>query len=71
MFGGHLYAYTLLGIRENSKGEVEFLILDPHYTGNDKPKPIIDKKGIVWKGKEIFLDTCFYNFCLPLLKKLD
>ena len=37
MIGGGQYAYTLLGVDINEKNEEEskFLILDPHYTGND------------------------------------
>ena len=32
--GGGVLAYTILGIDFNaSTGEIEFLILDPHYTG--------------------------------------
>lgn len=36
MIGGDLYAYTILGVdycEEND--DVRFLILDPHYPGND------------------------------------
>ena len=42
MFGGGLYAYTLLGV-EYSDVERRFLILDPHYTGEDKIKQILIK----------------------------
>jgi len=67
MIGGGVLAYTMIGIsidqedEENSK----FLILDPHYTGNDVLKNVIKKKGVSWKGKEMFLPGTFYNFCLP------
>lgn len=42
MFGGGLYAYTLLGIEFNDE-ESRFLILDPHFTANDTIKSVIEK----------------------------
>lgn len=45
MFGGGLYAYTLLGIDYNEE-DCRFLILDPHYVGNDNIKSIIEKGGV-------------------------
>ena len=36
MIGGDVYAHTIVGIDFNEENEqVMFLILDPHYTGND------------------------------------
>jgi hypothetical protein len=66
MFGGGLYAFTLLGIEFDSNGLCRFLILDPHYTASDNIKTIIDKGGISWKKIDIFLSGTFYNFCMPL-----
>lgn len=42
MFGGGLYAYTLLGI-DYSEEDCRFLILDPHFTANDTIKSVIEK----------------------------
>jgi hypothetical protein len=70
MFGGDLYAYTLLGIELNEKtNEARYLILDPHFQGSDNIKTIIDKQGIQWKKKEIFKEGEFYNFCMPIRPK--
>ena len=64
MYGGGLYAYTLMGLDINQEtGETKFLILDPHYTGRDNIKNVIEKGGIAWKGPEIFLPGTYYNFC--------
>eukprot|EP00009_Paramoeba_aestuarina_P017601 CAMPEP_0201533572 /NCGR_PEP_ID=MMETSP0161_2-20130828/53653_1 /ASSEMBLY_ACC=CAM_ASM_000251 /TAXON_ID=180227 /ORGANISM="Neoparamoeba aestuarina, Strain SoJaBio B1-5/56/2" /LENGTH=172 /DNA_ID=CAMNT_0047937675 /DNA_START=425 /DNA_END=940 /DNA_ORIENTATION=+ len=44
MIGGGVLAYTLLGVDWNeATGDVKFLILDPHYVGEDDPTVIINK----------------------------
>ncbi|OAY47884.1 probable Ufm1-specific protease isoform X1 [Manihot esculenta] len=72
MIGGGVLAYTLLGVDYNeSTGDCAFLILDPHYTGNDEHKKIINggwcgwKKAVDSKGKNFFLHDKFYNLLLP------
>jgi len=70
MIGGGVLAYTLLGIDYNEEtGDIKFLILDPHYTGSDNLKNIQDKGWIGWKESKLFVDSAFYNFCLPQRKK--
>ena len=66
MIGGGALAYTLLGIDYNEgTGEVQFLILDPHYEGPDDMKTIVGKGWCGWKGPDLFHPDAFYNFCLP------
>ncbi|KAL5544018.1 hypothetical protein UlMin_007802 [Ulmus minor] len=72
MIGGGVLAYTLLGVDYNeASGDCAFLILDPHYTGNDDLKKIINggwcgwKKAVDSKGKHFFLHDKFYNLLLP------
>ncbi|XVF11628.1 hypothetical protein REPUB_Repub08aG0043600 [Reevesia pubescens] len=72
MIGGGVLAYTLLGVDYNeATGESAFLILDPHYTGIDDHKKIINggwcgwKKSVDSKGKSFFLQDKFYNLLLP------
>ncbi|XP_047981927.1 probable Ufm1-specific protease [Salvia hispanica] len=72
MIGGGVLAYTLLGVDYNeTSGECAFLILDPHYTGNEDLKKIVNggwcgwKKAVVNKGKHFFLHDKFYNLLLP------
>lgn len=70
--GGGVLAYTLLGVDYNeSSGDCAFLILDPHYTGSDDLKKIVNggwcgwKKAVDSKGKHFFLHNKFYNLLLP------
>ncbi|XP_075662249.1 putative Ufm1-specific protease isoform X2 [Castanea sativa] len=72
MIGGGVLAYTLLGVDYNeASGDCAFLILDPHYTGNDDLKKIVNggwcgwKKAVDSKGKNFFLHDKFYNLLLP------
>uniref|UniRef100_A0A2P2KFK2 UFSP1/2/DUB catalytic domain-containing protein n=2 Tax=Rhizophora mucronata TaxID=61149 RepID=A0A2P2KFK2_RHIMU len=72
MIGGGVLAYTLLGVDYNEgTGDCAFLILDPHYTGNDEHKKIVNggwcgwKKAIDSKGNDFFLHDKFYNLLLP------
>uniref|UniRef100_A0A0E0BRE9 Probable Ufm1-specific protease n=1 Tax=Oryza glumipatula TaxID=40148 RepID=A0A0E0BRE9_9ORYZ len=72
MIGGGVLAYTLLGVDYNeASGDCAFLILDPHYTGADDLKKIVNggwcgwKKSIDSKGRSFFLKDKFYNLLLP------
>lgn len=72
MIGGGVLAYTLLGVDYNdASGDCAFLILDPHYTGTEDLKKIMNggwcgwKKAIDSKGKSFFLHDKFYNLLLP------
>ncbi|KAL0335814.1 UNVERIFIED_CONTAM: putative Ufm1-specific protease [Sesamum radiatum] len=51
MIGGGVLAYTLLGVDYNeTSGDCAFLILDPHYTGNDDIKKIVNGGGVDEEG---------------------
>ncbi|KAF3436708.1 hypothetical protein FNV43_RR19455 [Rhamnella rubrinervis] len=72
MIGGGVLAYTLLGVDyDEVSGDCAFLILDPHYTGNDDHKKIVNggwcgwKKAVDSKGRNFFLHDKFYNLLLP------
>ncbi|KAK9119930.1 hypothetical protein Scep_018023 [Stephania cephalantha] len=72
MIGGGVLAYTLLGVDYNdANGDSAFLILDPHYTGADDLKKVINggwcgwKKPVDNKGRNFFLHDKFYNLLLP------
>ncbi|XP_062202449.1 probable Ufm1-specific protease [Phragmites australis] len=72
MIGGGVLAYTLLGVDYNeASGDCAFLILDPHYTGADDLKKIVNggwcgwKKSVDSKGRNFFLKDKFYNLLLP------
>ncbi|VDO92208.1 unnamed protein product [Soboliphyme baturini] len=50
MIGGGAYAYTILGVHfDEVTGDARFLVLDPHYTGPEDIKTIIDKGWCGWK----------------------
>ena len=70
--GGGVLAYTLLGVDYNvASGDCAFLILDPHYTGTDELKKVVNggwcgwKRAVDSKGKHFFLHDKFYNLLLP------
>eukprot|EP01028_Stygiella_incarcerata_P011200 TRINITY_DN622_c0_g1_i1.p1 TRINITY_DN622_c0_g1~~TRINITY_DN622_c0_g1_i1.p1 ORF type:complete len:733 (+),score=182.32 TRINITY_DN622_c0_g1_i1:122-2320(+) len=66
MIGGGVLAYTLLGVHyDEGSSEPLFLILDPHYTGKNDIRTIINKGWCSWKKSNLFLKDSFYNFCLP------
>ncbi|KAL1110135.1 hypothetical protein AAG570_008212 [Ranatra chinensis] len=66
MIGGGVLAHTILGVDFNeSSGEVKFLVLDPHYTGEENIKLIQSKGWVSWKTKTFWAKHTFYNVCLP------
>lgn len=70
MIGGGVYAYTILGVEyDRVKGDCLFLILDPHYQGDDDIKTIINKGWCEWKTAALFEKGNFYNMCLPQVPK--
>jgi len=46
---------------------VNFLILDPHYTGKDDLRTILSKGWVGWKDSNFWSKKDFYNLCMPLL----
>ena len=82
MIGGDVYAHTILGVdirqdvtdfddlahsEDDSEPAVLFLILDPHYKGQDTNLKTITSKGwCQWKDpRKFFNQTTFYNLCMP------
>uniref|UniRef100_A0A5S6QD22 Uncharacterized protein n=1 Tax=Trichuris muris TaxID=70415 RepID=A0A5S6QD22_TRIMR len=50
MIGGGVLAHVILGVFiEEASGSVRYLVLDPHYTGPDDQKTIIQKGYCAWK----------------------
>lgn len=66
MIGGGVLAHTIIGVSLNEEsGAASFLVLDPHYTGENDVSTI-QKKGFVgWKGVNYWDSKAFYNLCLP------
>ena len=79
MIGGDVYAHTILGVDirrdvtdfealdAEGDSDVMFLILDPHYKGQDANVKTITSKGwCQWKDpRKFFNQTTFYNMCMP------
>lgn len=70
MIGGGVLAYTMLGIAVNDDKiqDTQFLILDPHYKGDEDWKKITNTKkgGVWWRTCKLFNTKDFYNFCCPI-----
>ncbi|KAK0405568.1 hypothetical protein QR680_018062 [Steinernema hermaphroditum] len=67
MIGGGMLAHTILGVDYNtSTGACNFLILDPHYTGEENLKTILSKGWCAWKPLSFWDKKSFYNLLLPI-----
>ncbi|KAA0190144.1 hypothetical protein HAZT_HAZT008790 [Hyalella azteca] len=71
MIGGGVLAHTILGVSfDPSSGDIEYLILDPHYTGSED-LTVIQKQGWCgWKGPKFWNAKAYYNLCLPQRPKV-
>ena len=74
MVGGAAYAYTILGIEANfDSGDVQYLILDPHYSSATTDLKVVASRGCcAWKlpEKHFAMDK-FYNICIPRCYDID
>ncbi|CAG9541080.1 unnamed protein product [Cercopithifilaria johnstoni] len=67
MIGGGMLAHTILGVDFNeSTGESSFLVLDPHYSGNEDLHTVITKGWCGWKMPSFWKQEFFYNLLLPI-----
>lgn len=61
-----MLAHTILGIDFNDvTGESMFLVLDPHYTGDEDIRTVISKGWCEWKSPSFWQANNFYNLLLP------
>lgn len=66
MIGGGVLAHTIIGVDFNEKkGDVRFLVLDPHYTGGEDLDTIQKKGWCGWKQPSFWDKFSFYNLCMP------
>jgi hypothetical protein len=62
-----MLAHTILGVDYNTKsGECRYLILDPHFTGDENLTEILANGWCGWKGANFWNKSDFYNLLLPL-----
>jgi hypothetical protein len=75
MIGGNNLAFTILGVAWNERtGAVQYLILDPHYCGEDDVDPIQNRVVMLegykatpcgWRDVSSFSSRDFYSLCCP------
>lgn len=66
MIGGGQLAHTILGVHfDETNGDIKFLVLDPHYVGDDELGNIQKKGWCAWKPLSFWDKNAFYNLCLP------
>uniref|UniRef100_A0A9J2P2R1 Ufm1-specific protease n=1 Tax=Ascaris lumbricoides TaxID=6252 RepID=A0A9J2P2R1_ASCLU len=66
MIGGGMLAHTIIGVDFNdSTGECAFLVLDPHYTGEENMSIVVSKGWCGWKAPSFWKQEHFYNLLLP------
>ena len=64
--GGGVLAHTIIGVAfDEASDEARFLILDPHYTGDEDLRVIQNKGWCNWKPHTFWKTDSFYNMCLP------
>ncbi|KAM3726275.1 Ufm1-specific protease [Dirofilaria immitis] len=67
MIGGGMLAHTILGVDFNElTGESSFLVLDPHYSGDENLHTIITRGWCGWKMPNFWKQEYFYNLLLPI-----
>ncbi|XP_075165757.1 putative Ufm1-specific protease 1 [Haematobia irritans] len=70
MMGGDMDAASkgIAGVHSNGNDSY-LLIVDPHYSGVPASIDDLIKKGYIrWQNTKEFVDSSFYNLCLPYLK---
>lgn len=62
-----MLAHTILGVDFNeSTGESSFLVLDPHFSGDEDLHTVISNGWCGWKMSSFWKPQCFYNLLLPI-----
>ncbi|CAD5228671.1 unnamed protein product [Bursaphelenchus xylophilus] len=66
MIGGGMLAHTILGVDYNTKSaECKYLVLDPHYTGDENLQTVLNGGWCAWKTADFWKKGDFYNLLLP------
>ncbi|XP_053665404.1 probable Ufm1-specific protease 1 [Anopheles marshallii] len=74
MMGGDMDAASkgIAGIHVSVDQDVYLLVVDPHFVGRIKTKEeLYTKQYVKWQKVEDFVDSSFYNLCLPMLKSRE
>ncbi|CAD5221115.1 unnamed protein product [Bursaphelenchus okinawaensis] len=66
MIGGGMLAHTILGVDYNTRtGECKYLVLDPHYTGDENISTVTNGGWCSWKNGDFWKKSDYYNLLLP------
>ena len=72
MMGGDQDASSkgIFGVAQERNGRSYFLIIDPHYYGSDLRScdKLYQDSWVHWKPVDSFMDSSFYNLCLPQVR---
>uniref|UniRef100_A0A182IPT8 UFSP1/2/DUB catalytic domain-containing protein n=1 Tax=Anopheles atroparvus TaxID=41427 RepID=A0A182IPT8_ANOAO len=75
MMGGDLDAAAkgIAGIHVSAdQSDVYLLVVDPHYAGKIRTKEeLYTKQYVKWQKVDDFVDSSFYNLCLPMVKSRE
>ncbi|KII62466.1 putative Ufm1-specific protease [Thelohanellus kitauei] len=68
MIGGNNLAHTIAGVSFNSQtGDTKFLVVDPHYIGENDAKKIVSKGYVGWKTDSFWKAHQSYNIVFPII----
>lgn len=71
MMGGDMDAASkgIAGIHVSADQDIYLLVIDPHFVGKIRTKEELYTKSYVkWQKVDEFVDSSFYNLCLPMVK---
>ncbi|XP_053677239.1 probable Ufm1-specific protease 1 [Anopheles nili] len=74
MMGGDMDAASkgIAGIHVSVDQDVYLLVVDPHFAGRIMTKEeLYTKQYVKWQKVEDFVDSSFYNLCLPMVKSRE
>lgn len=74
MMGGDMDAASkgIAGIHVSDDQDIYLLVIDPHFVGKIETKEeLYTKTYVKWQKIDEFVDSSFYNLCLPMMKIKD
>lgn len=71
MMGGSTDASSkgIFGVRRDKDNDFSLLVVDPHFAGvAENTEKLINSCWVSWKNQSDFIESSFYNLCLPQYK---
>ena len=72
MMGGDRDASSkgIFGTMTSTGGDKFLLVVDPHYWGKRVEDAVLyERNWVSWRRLDEFMESSFYNLCLPQIKK--